>query len=235
MFEYGNYEDVLQVNEPHQPVLLVLDVSMSMEGRAIRSLNNAVKQFVEEICTDLRSAERVDVCVIAFNDTTQIVQNWCPIKELKPLNLTAFGGTNLSLALETGVQMLKERGHLYENMGIEVKMPYLILVTDAYGGDVTEIAKTIKQRTEDHKLKLWVLAVKGYDKATVAKLTDGKRVFELVDEDGYDFREFFNFMSVSIKAVSTSAPGQEYVHVQHNIGREGSSCRVPDLDDWLNN
>ena len=113
-------------------------------------------------------------------------------------------------------------------------MPYLILITDGYGGDITEIAEVIKKRTDDRKMKLWVLAVKGYDKATVAKLTDGKRVFELVDENGFDFSEFFDFMAVSVKAVSTSAPGQDTVSVKHNIGRDGSTCRVPDLDAWLN-
>ena len=99
---------------------------------------------------------------------------------------------------------------------------------------MTEIANVIKQRTADHKMKLWVLAVKGYDKGTVAKLTDGKRVFELVNEDGYDFSEFFDFMAVSVKAVSTSAPGQDTVSVKSDIGRNGSNCRVPDLDKWLN-
>ena len=41
-------------------------------------------------------------------------------------------------------------------------------------------------------------------------------------------------MAVSVKAVSTSAPGQDTVSVKSNIGREGSTCRVPDLDAWLN-
>lgn len=98
-------------------------------------------------------------------------------------------------------------------------MPYLILITDGYGGDVTEIAEVIKQRTAEHKMKLWVLAVKGYDEKTVAQLTDGKRVFELVNEDGYDLTEFFDYMAVSVKVVSTSAPGQDTVSVKHNIGR----------------
>lgn len=235
-YNYGDYEEVApeNINESHMPVLIAGDISGSMSGLPIQNVNRSINRFATDVCKDSKAAGRVDVAVIGFNEAPHIEQNWRPITEMNQVNFTAGGGTNISAALEKGVEMLRERGHLYEDVGIEVKMPYLILITDGYGGDVTEISKIIKQRTIDKKMKLWVLAVKGYDKGTVAQLTDGKRVFELVNEDGYDFTEFFDFMAVSVKAVSTSSPGQDTVSVKHNIGREGSSCRVPDLDAWLN-
>lgn len=235
-YNYGNYEEVApeNINESHMPVLIAGDISGSMVGLPIQNVNKSINRFAGDVCKDPKAAGRVDVAVIGFNDVPHIEQNWRPITEMNQVNFVAGGGTNISAALEKGVEMLRERGHLYEDVGIEVKMPYLILITDGYGGDITEIAKVIKQRTADRKMKLWVLAVKGYDKGSVAQLTDGKRVFELVNEDGYDFSEFFDFMAVSVKAVSTSAPGQDTVSVKSNIGREGSTCRVPDLDAWLN-
>lgn len=235
-YNYGDYEEVApeNINESHMPVLIAGDISGSMAGLPIQNVNKSINRFASDVCKDPKAAGRVDVAVIGFNDAPHIEQNWRPITEMNQVNFVAGGGTNISAALEKGVEMLRERGHLYEDVGIEVKMPYLILITDGYGGDVTEIAKVIKQRTADRKMKLWVLAVKGYDKESVAHLTDGKRVFELVNEDGYDFSEFFDFMAVSVKAVSTSAPGQDTVSVKSNIGREGSTCRVPDLDAWLN-
>lgn len=235
-YNYGDYEEVnLEVvNESHMPVVIVADISGSMDGLPIENLNKSINRFANDVCKDPKAAKRVDVAVIGFNDAPHIEQNWRPITKMNRVNFVADGGTDISAALEKGVEMLRERGHLYEDVCIDVKMPYLILITDGYGGDVTEIAKVIKKRTEEHKMKLWVLAVKGYDKNTVAQLTDGKRVFELVDEDGYDFSEFFDFMAVSVKAVSTSAPDQDKVSVKSNIGREGSNCRVPNLDNWLN-
>lgn len=235
-YNYGDYEEVApeNINESHMPVLIAGDISGSMAGLPIQNVNKSINRFASDVCKDPKAAGRVDVAVIGFNDAPRIEQNWRPITEMNQVNFVAGGGTNISAALEKGVEMLRERGHLYEDVGIEVKMPYLILITDGYGGDVTEIAKVIKQRTADRKMKLWVLAVKGYDKESAAQLTDGKRVFELVNEDGYDFSEFFDFMAVSVKAVSTSAPGQDTVSVKSNIGREGSTCRVPDLDAWLN-
>lgn len=211
-------------------------------------MNKSINRFASDVCKDPKAAGRVDVAVIGFNDAPHIEQNWRPITEMNQVNFVAGGGTNISAALKKGVEMLRERSHLYEDIGIEVKMPYLILITDGYGGDVTEIAKVIKQRTADRKMKLWILCVKGYDEKTVAELAEVKevidedgtikkvplRVIELVNGDGYDFSEFFDFMAISVKAVSTSAPGQDTVSVKSNIGREGSSCRVPDLDAWLN-
>lgn len=235
-YNYDDYEEVApdNINESHMPVLIAGDISGSMAGLPIQNVNKSINRFASDVCKDPKAAGRVDIAVIGFNDAPQIEQNWRPITEMNQVDFVAGGGTNIPAAVEKGVEMLRERGHLYEDIGIEVKMPYLILITDGYGGDVTEISKVIKQRTADRKMKLWVLAVKGYDKASVVQLTDGKRVFELVNEDGYDFTEFFDFMAVSVKAVSTSAPGQDTVSVKSNIGREGSTCKVPDLDAWLN-
>lgn len=222
------------IHLPHMPVLILADNSYSTFGEAIENIVRSINRFASDICKDPKAAAAVDIAVVSFNNEPTIEQNWRPITQMEPVDLTAKGGTNLAAALECGVNMLRERANLYQNTGIEVKMPYLILLTDGYGGDVSAIAEEIRQRTAAHKMKLWVLAVRGYDKETVAKLTDGKRVFELVDEAGFDFSEFFDFMTVSIKAVSTSAPGQDNVSVKHSIGREGSTCRVPDLDSWLN-
>ena len=162
-----------------------------------------------------------------------MVQGFRPITELQPVQFTAGGGTNIPAALDMAINKIRERCNLYAENGIEIKMPYIILITDGYGGDVTEIARIIKQRTADKKMQLWVLAIKGYDKETVAKLTDGKRVFELVDEAGYDFTDFFDFMAISIKAVSTSSPDQR-IHVDNPLEKEDTNLKVPDLDDWLN-
>jgi len=224
------------INAPHMPVIIVCDKSGSMAGVPIQNVNLSVNRFAADVCKDPKAAGLVDVAVMGFNETPAMEQEWRPITELREVNFTAGGGTNISAALDMAIQKLRERGHLYEDNGIEVKMPYIILITDGYGGDVTEVANLIKQRTADKKMQLWVLAVKGYDKATVAELTDGKRVFELVDEAGYDFSEFFNFMAVSVKAVSTSSPDQKiHINPEDNpMKKADSNLKVPDLDDWLN-
>ena len=240
MTEKGNFTGYqiipANINEPHMPVILLLDCSGSMgidDCLPINNLNAAVNRFITIIAEDSLAGNLVDICIIPFNHMPEVAQNWRPINTAEKISLTASGGTNLSDALELATSMLKERCHLYEDAGISVKMPYIVLITDGYGGDVTDVAEVIRQRTAEKKLKLWTLCVDGYDKATIAKLSGGKRVFELTDP-AFDFSEFFDFMGESIKVVSTSAPGAE-ITVKSNIGQEGSTCVVPDLSDWLNN
>lgn len=233
-FNFNDYDlPPENINMQHMPVAIVCDTSGSMSGIPIQNVNLSVNRFTADVCKDSKAAGLVDVAVISFNETPTVVQGFRPITELQPVQFAAGGGTNITAALEMAISKIRERCNLYSENGIEIKMPYIILITDGYGGDVTEIARIIKQRTADKKMQLWVLAVKGYDKETVAKLTDGKRVFELVDEAGYDFTDFFDFMAISIKAVSTSSPDQR-IHVENPLKNEDTNLKVPDLDDWLN-
>lgn len=234
-YHFDNYDELPpeNINNPHMPVLILCDISGSMYGQPIENLNRSVNRFRQDVCKDPKAAGIVDLCVIGFNDMPQVVQEWRPITQFHPVEFTADGGTNLAEALEMAVDKLRERGHLYEDNGIEVKMPYLILITDGYGGNIDQMAEVIRSRTAEKKMQLWVLAVKGYDKRTIAQLTDGKRVFELVDENGYDFTDFFNFMAISVKALSTRAPNQR-VHVDNPLEKTDTNLKVPDLDAWLN-
>lgn len=233
-FNFKDYDlPPKDVNMQHMPVAIVCDTSGSMSGTPIQNVNLSVNRLTEDVCKDPKAARLVDVAVLSFNEEPTVVQGFRPITELQPVQFTAEGGTNIPAALDMAISKIRERCKLYEENGIEIKMPYIILITDGYGGDVTEIAQIIKKRTADKKMQLWVLAVKDYDKETVAKLTDGKRVFELVDEAGYDFTDFFDFMAISIKAVSTSSPDQR-IHVDNPLEKEHTNLKVPDLDDWLN-
>ena len=223
------------MNEPHMPVLLLVDNSGSMAGRAIKNAEMGINRFASDICKDPKAAERVDICVITFNDSTCIVQDWRPITEMRSVEFTAGGGTNMSGALRMAVDKLRERGHLYSDNGVEVRMPYLIMMTDGMGDNIDAISDEIRQRTYDKKMLPWFLGVSGYDKETAAKITEGKRVFELVDETGFDFTDFFKVMEVSIKAVSTSAPGEKPTikDEENPLKKEGCGVKVANLDDWL--
>ena len=178
------------VCEPHMPVVILIDNSGSMFGQAISNVEKSVNRFAADICKDPKAADRVDICVMSFNESVTVLQDWCPITEMRKVELSAGGGTNMSAALRKAVDKLRERGHLYENNGIEVRMPYLIILTDGMGDNIDQIAEEIRDRTNSKKMLPWFLGVNGYDKTTAGMITEGKRVFELTDEKGYDFTDF---------------------------------------------
>lgn len=227
------------VCEPHQPILMAIDKSGSMGDLPgtpkISNVEKAINKFLSDLNQNSKVSERIDFCLLSFNEKVTIEQDWVPVAQAKTVELTAGGGTNLSEALSVSVDKLRERGHVYENNGIEVRMPYLIILTDGMGNDIDQISEVIRNRTRDNKMRPWFLGVKDYDKVTAGKITGGDRVFELTDADGYDFTDFFKLMAVSIKAVSTSAPGEKPVikDDENPLKQEDCGVKVVNIDDWL--
>lgn len=234
-YNFHDYEEIapVSVNEPHMPILILADISGSMRGMPIRNLNQSINRFVSDVCRDPKAAKCVDVAVVGFNDGTSVEQNWRPVTDLQPVDFEAGGGTDLAGALEEGIRMLRERSRLYEDNGIAVRMPYMILITDGYGGDVSEISKVIHKRTEEHKMKLWVLGVNDYDRETVAVLTRGKRAFDLIDGAEFDYNSFFNFLAVSVKAVSTSSPDRQAIPITKDIAEASENLHRADLSSYI--
>ena len=223
------------INEPHQHVMFVCDRSYSMEGKALNNLLLAMNRFADDIRKDEKAARVIETSVIAFNGTPEVVQGWRSIEEMNRVSFTADGGTNISAALELAIDETRKR---VNTIPTECHKPVIVLITDGFGGDVTEVAEKIQKRITDGKLQMWILCVEGYHRETVSKLCQRDKngepinIVELVDGVGYDFSQFFNLLSKSMKAVSVSSPGAK-VHVDVT-SEEVSNLKVPDIDKWLN-
>lgn len=241
MSNYFDDEKVLapeSINEAHLPVAIVVDKSGSMIGKPIDQVVRSINRFRQDICKDPNATELVDICIIAFNDKAEIVQDWISIKNMKPVEITADGGTNLSAALGLMLDKLKEREIYYKKMGMEIRRPYAVILSDGhdnYGNKIDSIAQNIRKRTEEKKLLPWIMGVPGYDKETAAKITGGPRVLELVDEKAYDFTGFFQVLEVSLKAASASAPGEKTTIKDEDdpLQKEDCSVKVVKLENWL--
>ena len=91
---------IISTNEPHMACLFLLDTSESMSrGNAINSLNEGINRFKEDICKDKRTKDILDVAIVEFNTSVRIVQNWCPVEYMEPVNLVANGGTDMESVL----------------------------------------------------------------------------------------------------------------------------------------
>lgn len=226
----------INVCEPHMPILFLVDISGSMAGLAIQNVERSINRFKADICKDEKLASVIEICIVTFNGEFQVVQNWRPLSQMKYVSFQAGGKTHMSVALEKSIEMLKKRGHVYNNEGIDVRMPYLVMFTDGKGDNIDAMAHLIKERTNDGKMQFWFMGVPGFDRETCAKLTGGKRALELKDEKGYDFSGFINLMEVAVKKVSTSAPGEKvYISPEENpLTKQDCSVKPADVNDWLN-
>lgn len=209
----SNYGEMMpeNYNEDEIMVHFLIDNSGSMTPY-MDLISRQLNLMIEELVNDSMASKMVEVAITTFNDKPFLYQDYRPVTQVNKINLTAGGGTELGKALIETVDLVKKRGHkLVDEEGISIRTPFIFLITDGYGGDVTEAARIVSDRTNDKKLQLWTLGVGEYDKATIAALhPDGARWYDM--KDSADVRtaysEFFQkVVTASVKAVSHSSPG----------------------------
>lgn len=220
---FADIPPIVSASEPHMALLFLLDVSGSMSGAPIQSLNASINKFKEQVCSDPRTTEILDVAIVTFNHSTQVVMPFTPVAYMEPINLSADGGTDIPPAVEMAVNMVDERSRFYRHSGTEPYKPWIFMISDGFGGDVTEVSKLVKEREDGGFLKFFSLGVEGYDSKTLHQLC-GEKVLKL---DGYDFTGIFDWVHKSMRAVSVSSPGEKVKLEQlpDNVDK--------DVNDWF--
>lgn len=218
------------------PVVILVDTSISMTSD-LPGINAGVNKMVRDIQAHDVANQQVELCVISFNDVATLEQNWKPVNQMKPIEFIPSGCTNLEAGLTMALNKSRERSDYYEHLGTQVSMPFLITITDGHAnsGDFNAICNEIRNREKESKIRPFTIAVSGYDKKTIAKLSDKKRVLEFTGPDNHNYMEFFNFLTTSLKVMSISSLN-EAVNVKSNLGdpSKGSCMQIPDFNDWLN-
>ena len=203
---YGDAPPIINASEPHMACLLLLDTSGSMYGEPIAELNSGLNRFKDEVCRDKETRDILDIAIIEFNSTHNVVQEFVPVEQMKAVDLTANGGTEMSPAIQTAIDMVDERSRFYRRMGTEPYKPWIVMITDGAPTDnVSAIADVIHAKEEEGKLKFFALGVDRYDSRTLHLLA-GKKVMKLRE---HDFTSFFNWVNKSMRSVSQSSPGEK--------------------------
>ncbi len=115
------------------PVLLLLDVSGSMSGGAICSLNTAVRQMLDSFVAERTYGRAVHVAVIIFGERIEVKYEFMPAWELKKkwVDLSADGGTPLGGALNVAKSLLEDPAR----NPVTCYSPLAVLVSDGYPTD----------------------------------------------------------------------------------------------------
>ena len=62
--------------EPRCASLLILDVSVSMQGERIRQLNEGLVAYKDDLAGDGLARKRVEVAIVTFGGTVDVIQNF---------------------------------------------------------------------------------------------------------------------------------------------------------------
>lgn len=199
------------LNEPHLACALLLDVSGSMSGEKIRSLNEAIKRFKEQICKDEIARKRVEVAIITFGQYAEIVSDFKPIPQMPTPDLVTRGRTPMAEGIQLAIDLVKKKTKLWQTMGTPCHKPWIFMITDGASTSDEQDMKLAAQRIAEEenkgtvgKMKFWALGVGDYNKEELFSLTN--RVLEL---QSYNFVNIFDWLSESMSSISNSQVGTD--------------------------
>ncbi|MCD8422883.1 TerY-C metal binding domain-containing protein [Tenacibaculum finnmarkense] len=185
------------------PIYFLIDVSESMVGDPIGQVQDGISTIIQELKTDPNSLETVWISIIVFAGEARTIVPLQDIISFYPPKFPIGSGTSLSKGL--GHLMHDLRKNLVKT-SVEKKgdwKPIVFLFTDGVPTDDTTTA--ISEWNKNWKRTANLIAVSlgnGADKKLLGKLTDN--ILELENTDASGYREFFKWVTDSIKTSSES-------------------------------
>ena len=208
---------------PRCPVTLLLDVSGSMSGQPISELNAAVAQFVRETQADEAASMSVELEVITFGSTADVMQPFTPMASVTPpSSFCANGMTSMGAALRLAERDLKARRDLYRAQGVSSYRPWIVLMTDGGPNDNwQDVAARLRAEAERGKfMYIGVEIGNSADHATMCQILPTEPGPVKLQE--LRFKQFFRWLTDSLKSVSASAVSAQ------------DSVTFPSIASWAN-
>jgi len=189
--------------EPRCPCLLLLDTSGSMAGEAIAELNAGIKSFYNELQGDSLAIKRVEVALMTFGPV-RVISEFNTAECFFDPQLEAVGDTPIGEAIRKGIELIRARKEQYRANGISFYRPWIFLITDGAPTDEWQSAAALVREGEASKaFAFFTIGVNRADMKVLKQIS----IREPVKLQGLKFREFFQWLSNSMKSASRSNPG----------------------------
>ena len=194
-------------------IVLILDVSGSMGGLKIQTVNQALVKFRNIIQEDSVTALRADVAVIEFDHEARVVLDFTNGTDFDPPELSVKGGTNYSKAVNLALDVTEARKQSYREGGIAYYRSLAYFLTDGYpehdnDADLQQAAARLAEMEQNRGIAFFCFGVGSPDlPADMSKLDElaPRKAVELTNMEQLDGS--IQWLSRSVAAVSQSQPG----------------------------
>ena len=189
------------------PVILLVDTSRSMTGAPLSELQRGLDVFKTEVQKDIQASLSVEVAIIAFGRSVDVVQDFTTVDDFNPPPLQADGLTPMGGAIEKALDLLDRRKASYRENGVQYYRPWIFLITDGAPTDQwQQAAEQLHQAEHDNKLLFFAVGVEGADFETLKQIAPPQRPPVVLN--GLDFSSLFVWLSSSMRRVSQNKVGE---------------------------
>ena len=195
-------------------IVLILDVSGSMRGPKIDTVNQALVKFQEIIREDPVTALRADVAVIEFDHEARVVQDFTNGTDFEAPVLAIKGGTNYSKAVNLALDITEARKRSYREGGIAYYRSLAYFLTDGHPEHdddeaLEQAAARLAEAETSRAVAFFAFGISSPDgPADMSELNKlaPRAAIELANMEQLDGS--IQWLSRSVAAVSQSQPGE---------------------------
>lgn len=216
------------------PVVLLLDVSTSMQGNSIKELNSAVKDMVEDFASAEKNEIEILVSIITFGAEVLLHTPYTSAKDIEWQDMEVSGMTPMGTAFSMAKAMIEDK----ETTPSRAYRPTIVLVSDGAPNDSWQ--QPLRELVNDgrsQKCDRMAMAI-GSDasNSVLNEFVSGTENKVFTAQDSSQIQEFFKFvtMSVTTRTQSKNAnvvPKQE--EVQRLIEQEGNQQSEEPEDEFI--
>ncbi len=216
------------------PVFLLIDVSGSMRGKKIDTVNVAIKEMINTFKGIENPRGVINLCIITFDDQATVIKPLSAISDADVFELQAGGNTSMGLSFEKVTEMIED----YNVVSSRSYTPTIVLISDGnptdyrvYGKDEEQIKKwpsLNKLHTSERSSKAVRLAMGIGDDVNLELLkafVNNPQIPIIRGKDNSTISKFFQWVTMTVSVRSVSAD-------PNNIPQMNTAVFDDDEVDW---
>ena len=210
----GVYDSAAFADNPEArcSIVLILDVSASMTGEPIDTVNRALGKFRQIIREDSVTALRADVAIIVFAGYAGVVMDFTNGTDFEPPLVEIHGGhglrlppgTNFDAGIQLALDITEHRKQSYRDSGVAYYRSLAYFLTDGAGQLAPGVARRLAELEENRSIAFFAFVIGGGANELSRSLPrPAVTLTDMAQLDGS-----IEWLSRSVAAVSQSQPGE---------------------------